>query len=386
MSHWSRPSRAASITCACSTSTRSTSATRPRMKLNFWSRCRRTLLTPSLTPSRLASRSCSSFCRETRPLRCSWRRPKLLGRGWRSACRGGRHRSRRSSSCACWSAMFSSTPSSFCCSSPRCGFERSISSTTIRRRSAMRALLAGDVAALDVDRADRVVRLRELAHQVEHRRLVLLDLAVEVVELQAARRETPAGVLRSACDARSVLRCSRARLAVSCSSAVGGDRGLLFERCPVALELLDLVGDLLQLLLGVVLPLLGRLHRRLGLHEFVFGRAGGSAMSRRALALLGQFVLRLGQITGGIVEPELRVFPLLVQLDRLRAVGVVFLEGVRQPQIVEAADVFLVVPRLAGLRPSRCAAAFRLLRRCRSRGAGSGRPFRACAGLLSCAA
>jgi len=74
-------------TWACSTSTRNTSrhqaADEGETSGRGW---RRTLLTPSLTPSRLASRSLSKRWRDRRPDRCSFAAAKLLAHLRNLAC------------------------------------------------------------------------------------------------------------------------------------------------------------------------------------------------------------------------------------------------------------------------------------------------------------
>ena len=97
----------------------------------------------------------------------------------------------------------------------------------------------------------------------------------------------------------------------------------------IALERLDLLGDLLELLLGVLLPLLGRLHRGLGLHQLVLELLLASARARRSCSRFSasSFCLR-GKIAGGVVEAELRILPLAIQSSSCCVLRVIFLQRV----------------------------------------------------------
>ena len=130
-------------------------------------------------------------------------------------------------------------------------------------------LLGGDIFAFDFDRTDGVVRLCELAHQIENGRFMLLHFAVEIVERQLPVSKCSLTFFDQFAMAVELLRQLRERAGFFIQRS-RGDVGLFRQCRQIPLELPDLIGDLFQLLPGVMLALFGRLHRRFRLHQIVF--------------------------------------------------------------------------------------------------------------------
>ena len=202
-------------------------------------------------------------------------------------------------------------------------------------------LLGADVLALDFDRTDPAVQQRVAAHQVQHRRLVLLDLLVQRIEPELA---VPEGLL-ALVDQAALLRQIGGEAVEG--FVLGAERldhlgQLLLDGGAVLLERLDLLGDLAELLLCVVLALLRRLHAGAGLHQLVLDPLPRLRVPFELLALLGKLVLLRRQVGRGVVEAEAGVLHLRLQLGQLRVLGVVVVQGVREAQLGQAMGMLLV--------------------------------------------
>ena len=209
-------------------------------------------------------------------------------------------------------------------------------------------LVVAQVPPLDVDRPEPVGHLRRPPHQVQHGRLVLLDLAVERVQLQLSVLERPLLLFEIGPPGGQVGRERRQPFGVGRQRPDG--RGQLrLQRGPVAVERLHLLGHLPQLPVGVLLLLLGRLQRGPGLHLLVLGPLLVTGDGVGLLPRLGQGRRLVPGVAGQVVHGEGGVVHRLGQLGRPAGLDVVLVQRQLQPHFGQPRRVFLVNPSPAGL-------------------------------------
>jgi len=117
------------------------------------------------------------------------------------------------------------------------------------------ALMSDDIFSLDLNRAQPAVHLRQLSHQIENGGLVLLDLLIGLVELKLAIPERLLALLDQSAAFIQLCRQTGERFAFGFQRRRNLSQSFLC-RLTIGIERLDLLGHLLELLAGVLLPLL----------------------------------------------------------------------------------------------------------------------------------